>query len=123
MNKKNLLKSMPAEEFKGFEEFIESQNDDTNFLPRPTGTKKETTFENLTFLSNDSSRLTKLKNLLSNKLPFAEKYNQAEALIREQRKEVLALQKELFEICDRPDSAYRKSMGEIFNSFFGPPPA
>ena len=122
MDKKRLLKTLPAEDLKGFEEFIESQPGDTNFLPRPVGVsaKKETSFEHFTFLATDTERLTRIRNLIREKLPFASKFEQGQTLITKQKEEVAVLQKKLFELCDKPDSAYQKSLMEIFDNFFNP---
>ena len=119
MDKKRLLKNLPPEDRKGFEEFID-QSSDINFLPRGN-IKKEVSFEHFTFLTNDAIRLAKLKNLLMDKIPFAAKFEQGEKLIEAQQKEIEHLKKDLFSNCNRPYSAYRKSIEEIFDSFFGQP--
>lgn len=124
MDKKKLVKSMGAEDIKGFEEFIDSQPDDTSFLPRGVGgspNKKETGFEHFTFLTNDSVRLTKLKHLLSEKLPFTSRFNQSDKLIKEQQEELILMKRKLFELNDKPGSTYRRSLKEVFDSFFEPP--
>ncbi len=121
MDKKRLIKNLEADDLKGFEEFIEGQPSDTNFLPRGVGggTKKnDSNFEHFTFLTNDSVRLTKIKELLSEKLPFSAKFNQSEKLISEQKNEIKLMQKKLFEFCDNKNSPYRKSLSEIMDSFF-----
>lgn len=125
MDKKRLVKNLPADDLKGFEEFIDGQSTDTNFLPRGvSGSKKDVPgFEHFTFLTNDSVRLNKMKDLLMDKIPFASKYEQGEKLILDQQKEILLLKKNIFEISNRPDSTYRKSIQEIFDSFFEPPKA
>ncbi len=112
---------MDPEGIKGFEDFIEGQPNDSTFLPRPTGsgTKKEVSFEHFTFLTNDSERLTNLKNLLSTKIPFSRRYEQGKKLIEEEMEEVTHLKKNLFEVQDEKGSPFRKSMGEIFIGFFG----
>lgn len=121
MDKKRLVKSLPQEDLKGFEEFIEGQSGDSNFLPRGNApAKKEISFEHFTFLTNDSTRLNKIKDLLMDKLPFASRHEQGQHLISEQTKELKLLRKHLFEICHKPDSAYRKSLGEILDKFFEP---
>jgi hypothetical protein len=120
MDKKRLVKSMTPEEMKGFEEFIDGEPSTSKFLPRGSQ-KKEVAYEHFTFLSNDATRLIKQKNLLMDKIPFAEKYEQGEKLIQDQQKEIILLKKSIFEICNRPQSAYRKSMSELFDSFFEPP--
>jgi hypothetical protein len=121
MDKKRLVKSLPQEDLKGFEEFIEGQSGDSSFLTRGNAqAKKEISFEHFTFLTNDSTRLNKIKDLLMDKLPFASRYEQGQHLISEQTKELKLLRKHLFEICQKPDSGYRKSLGEILDKFFEP---
>lgn len=114
-------KNLPGEDIKGFEEFIDGQSSDDHFLPRGNAAKKDVGFEHFTFLTNDSERLTKIKDLLMDKIPFATKFNQSQKLINEQKAEIKLLQKNIFGICNRNNSGYRRSMGEIFDSFFGPP--
>lgn len=124
MDKKRLIKSLEPEDLKGFEEFIEGQPSDSSFLPKGVGggsKKNEAGFEHFTFLTNDSERLMKLKNLLSEKLPFSAKFDQSGKLIREQKEEIELFKTKLFEVFHEPDSAYKKSLKEIFDSFFEPP--
>jgi len=118
MNKKKLL---PPEDLKGFEEFIDGQSSDDSFLPRGNSPKKYLNFEHFTFLTNDSDRLTKMKDLLMDKIPFVTKFDQGQKLINEQLSEIRLLKKNIFGICNRSDSGYRRSMSEIFDLFFGSP--
>ena len=110
-----------SDDLKGFEEFIEGQPSGS-FLPKGVGgnKKNESGFEHFTFLTNDSQRLTKLNNLLNEKLPFSARFDQGDKLVKEQREELESTKKKLFEICEQKDSPYQKSMAEIFDSFFGP---
>lgn len=119
-NKKN--KTNEDEDIRGFEEFIEGQNSDQNFLPKGAGgaKKNEAGFGHFTFLTNDAERLRKLNLLLSKKLPFSSRFDQSDKLIKEQREELDIIKSKLFEFCDKEDSRYRKSLNEIFDSFFGP---
>lgn len=123
MDKKRLIKVLPPEDLKGFEEFIESQPGETSFLPRPSaivGNKKETSFEHFTFLTTDAERLLRIRNLAREKLPFSAKYEQGKTLIQLQSEEIVLLKKKLFQICDNPGSPYMKSIEETFDSFFNP---
>lgn len=121
MDKKKLIKIASPDEIQGFEEFIESQPKDTNFLPRPTNSKKESSFEFFEFLSSDAQRLLKIKNLLSQKLPFLTRYHQAEILIKQQKAEINFIKNNLFLLSDKKDSLYRKSLSDIFDNYFNPP--
>lgn len=121
MDKKKLVKVLPPEELQGFEEFIDAQSKDTNFLPKPTGTKKENSFEHFEFLTTDSQRLIKVKNLFSRKLPFTTKYHQAQVLIKQQKAEISFIKNNLFIMSDKKDSLYRKSLRDVFDNYFEPP--
>lgn len=124
MDKKKLIKNLEEDDIKGFEEFIEGQPADSSFLPRGVGgsnKKNDAGFEHFTFLTNDSDRLMKLKLLLSEKLPFSSKFDQSIKLIKDQKDEIIVLRKKLFEALDKEGSPYRKSLSEIFNSYFEPP--
>ncbi len=121
MDKKKLVKIASQEELQGFEEFIESQPKDTNFLPRQANNKKESSFEYFEFLTTDSQRLLKIKNLFSQKLPFMTKYNQAQVLIKQQKAEINFIKNNLFVISDKKDSLYRKSLRDVFDNYFEPP--
>jgi hypothetical protein len=123
MDKKKLLRSTEPEDLKGFEEFIEAQQDDHSFLPRGVGggaRKSEAGFEHFTFLENDAHRLGKLKALLNEGLPFSSKFDQSQKLVTQQREEIEILKKKIFELQDRPESDYRRSLGELFDAYFGP---
>ena len=123
MDKKRLIKSLETEDLKGFEEFIEGQPSETNFLPKGvsgSNKKNEAGFEHFTFLSNDAERLTRLKLLLTEKLPFSARFDQSDKLIKEQKEELEILKKKIFELSDVESSTYRKSLREVFDSFFGP---
>lgn len=124
MDKKRLIKPVESDDIKGFEEFIDGQSADGNFLPRGVGgsTKKDQAgFEHFTFLTTDADRLMKLKNLLTEKLPFSATFNQSDKLIQDQKNEINLLKTKLFEVLDTTNSPYRKSVEEIFDSFFKPP--
>lgn len=122
MDKKK-LKGQPPEDLRGFEEFIEEHQLDKPFLPRGVGgsTKKEFSFEHFTFLTNDGERLHNLKLLLSSKIPFSRRYEQGKKIIDEQKEEIRLMRDQLFEIQDAKDSRYRKSLRDIFQSYFGFP--
>lgn len=124
MDKKKLPSPLP-DDLKGFEEFLEGQPHDRNFLPRGVGgsaKKNESSFEHFTFLTTDADRLSKLRSLLSEKLPFAHKYDQGKQIVKEQKEELAMIKKKLFDQYDAPGSPYQKSLKEIFDSFFNPTP-
>lgn len=124
MDKKRLINSMEPEDLKGLEEFIEGRPTDSTFLPRGISgsfKKNEAGFEHFTFLKNDAERLAKLSSLLGQKLSFSAKFDQGAKLIQDQKAEVNLLQGKMFQLMDSADSGYRKSLGEILDSFFSPP--
>lgn len=111
-------KKKAPDDMRGFEEFIESESD-KSFLGRPVGgQKRETSFENFTFLTNDAERLLRIKNLLTEKLPFAARYDQGKTLLRSQEEGMKDVREKIFVISDQKDSPYRKSLSEIFDSYF-----
>jgi hypothetical protein len=110
----------PPEDLRGFEEFIEGESD-RSFMGKGHPSKKEVSFEHFTFLTNDSERLSKLKNLLTAKLPLMAKFPQGKSLQESQKEETEALRMELYNINDRKHSNYRKSLSEIFDVYFNPP--
>ncbi len=116
-----MTKKRPEDDLKGFEEFIEAESD-KSFLGKPTGgQKRENNFENFNLLANDAERLTKVKNLLSQKLPFATTYSQGKQIMRAQREEIQDLKRRIFVLSDKPRSPYRKSLSLIFDTYFKPP--
>ena len=91
MDKKKL-----PDDLRGFEEFIdEHSQDSTSFLPKVA--KKEASFEHFTFLTNDSVRLFKIKNMMTQKLPFSIKFEQGEKLLMGQEQELRAIKGRIFE--------------------------
>lgn len=121
MDKKHSLKDIPENDLIGFEEFVDGQSSEASFLPRGNAAKKDVGFEHFTFLSNDAARLNKLKDLLMDKIPFASRFEQGEKLEQVQQKEIEILKKNIFQVSNKPSSAYRRSMQDIFDSFFAPP--
>lgn len=124
MDKKKLIKNLPVDDLKGFEEFIEGEPNDSSFLPKPgiaNSSKKEVSFEHFTFLTHDSERLLKLKNLIAEKIPFSAKFDQSSHLIILQNDSIIELKKKIFGFSEKENSAYQRSLSEIFNSFFDPP--
>lgn len=119
MDKKKFGKQ-PGEDLRGFEEFIEGESD-RSFMGKGHPSKKEVSFEHFTFLTNDSERLVKLKNLLADKLPFMSKFPQGSTILTDQKEDLENKKLELYNINDRKGSAYRKSLQEVFDIFFNPP--
>lgn len=110
-----------ANDLRGFQEFLESQKDDGRFLPKPqpsASKKLESNFTNLTFLTNDRSRLMRTKALLNEKVNFMAKFDQSETLLYQQASEIDDLRGRIFEHSDEAGSPYRKSLREIFDGFF-----
>jgi hypothetical protein len=116
-NKKN-PNDISVDDLKGFEEFIEGEKD-TSFLSR--NIKKDKPVEHITFINYDSSRLERIRDLCTEKIPLAKKYEQGQKLLEIQEYETQLMKKKLIEIINKPGSSYRKSLQEIFDSFFQPP--
>ncbi len=117
MDNKNKSKPPFQEDLKGFEDFMEGQNDEVGQLKVQ---KRDGNFESYNFLENDSKRLNKVKNMMSQKIPFLSKYDQSSRLILEQKIEIEMLKNHLNEIFKLESSGYQKSLKEVFDSYFGP---
>ncbi|MFY7992264.1 MAG: hypothetical protein ACOVP4_03145 [Bacteriovoracaceae bacterium] len=118
MDKKKLVKSAPPEDLKGFEEFIESQSNDTSFLLKNPPAKKEVSFEYFTFLTNDAYRLKKINQLVSEKLPFMRHHEQGLTLLSRQQEEVERVRRSVVSLLKSPTSSFHLSLRDIFDSFF-----
>lgn len=117
MDNKKIPKIHHEGDLRGFEDFIE--NIPSEQKSQPNGIKKnENGFEHFTFLSNDGARLEKLKVLLNEKLPFSSKFDQSKKLITDQIEEISILKERLYSSYDREGSPYRKSISDMFNSYF-----
>jgi hypothetical protein len=122
MDKKRLVKTLSEEDLKGFEEFIDSQPDDAIFPPKGNvPQKKEVTFEHFTLLTNDSIRLTKVRDLILDKLPTVTRYEQGQQLIAQQEKEVETYKQEILQLSKSADAPLMKSLNEIFDRYFENP--
>lgn len=118
MDKKKLIKSTSPDDIKGFEEFIESQPNDTSFLLKAPQAKKEVSFEYFTFLTNDAYRLKKVNRLVSEKLPFMRHHEQGLTLLSRQQEEVDRVRKSVVTLLKSPQSSFHQSLKDIFDSFF-----
>jgi hypothetical protein len=103
------------DDLRGFQDFIDSQSDQTATLKSP---KKDISHEQVTFLTNDSLRLTKIKNLLTSKLPFVTQHEQGLEIIKKANEEGEMKRSKLFEIFSKPSSNYHKSISAIFDSYY-----
>jgi hypothetical protein len=117
MDKKKKLGPLPKEDLKGFEEFMEDKLEDAS---TQRTIKNDSGFESYNFLEKDSRRLAKIKDLMSQKIPFLNQHDQSEKLINEQKMEIEIIKNHLKDIFKHPQSGFRKSLREVFDSFFGP---
>jgi hypothetical protein len=110
-------KKISSSEIKGFEDFVREMD-----IKIPTlndkKNQKESNYEGLTLLKNDETRLTKMKNLLTVKLPLADRYDQSSAILNEQTQQLEELKKELFLMSEKGESGFKKSLGEIIDEYF-----
>jgi hypothetical protein len=119
-NKTNTSKNFIADDAPGFEDFIDGEQDKSFMIKKINvpAKKHDKGFEYFTFLNNDTDRLLKLRLLLDEKIQFTYKYDQTSAIIQKQETELKILVDNIFEISDQKNSPYRKSLAEIFNSYF-----
>jgi hypothetical protein len=118
--KKHLLEHQ--NELKGFEDFIKesplNEGSSPGKIAAGGNKKNESNFENYTFLTNDAERIHKLNDLLKEKMDFMARFDQSERIIQRQKKDITEIKDKIFLISDREDSPYRKSLAEVFDTFF-----
>ncbi len=119
MDKKQFIKSTSPEDIKGFEDFIEGAPDgeflNANFASK---NKKKLPHEYLTFIQNDGNRLDKINTLINKKIFVIKKYEQGPILIKQQLEEISNLRTKIFQKSIVNQSGFRKSLTEIFDSYF-----
>ena len=118
--KKNLLEH--HSDLKGFEDFIKesptAEGTTPGKIPVGGNKKNESNFENYTFLTNDTERIHKLNDLLKEKMDFMNRFDQSERIIQRQKNDITEMRDKIFLISDREKSPYRKSLAEVFDTFF-----
>lgn len=120
MNKKTKHQENEEENLRGFEEFIEGQAEISR-NQKTSGNiskKNDAEFEHLTFITTDSVRLTKIKNLLKEKVPLLSKFDQSDNLLSKQKNLREELKDQIFSFVNNDKSSFQKSMSEIFDSYF-----
>ena len=118
MSKKDLYK-LGKNNLKGFEDFVINSEDlNLPFTNSSSKSPKEINHKGISLLENDNARLVKIKELIKHKLPMSSQYSQSLQIIREQKTLLQNLREEIFEFSEQENSPYKKSLSEIFDSFF-----
>jgi hypothetical protein len=122
MKKKNKSPLGNTQDLRGFEDFIKEvpSSDSMTSMRGVSGlsNKNDSNFENYTFITNDAERINKLNNLLKDKIDFLTRFDQSGKIIQKQKKDILELKDNLFTISDKENSAYRRSLSDVFDTFF-----
>lgn len=101
----------------GFKEFLEGQ--DTSFMKRsPQSKRKDADFELVTFLEQESKRITKHIEIFEEKVYLMKNYSQNPNLNIEAESENIRQRIETIELCKRENSPLFKNFSEIFRQFF-----
>jgi len=74
--------------------------------------------ETMNFIQIDQTRLMKINELMTKKIFQILKYKQYDAIIQEQKQQINELREEIFLVSNENNNGFRKSMNEIFNSFY-----
>jgi coproporphyrinogen III oxidase-like Fe-S oxidoreductase len=106
------------EDLSGFQDFIDETRKEIQVKESLKESKNPKNFDQKAFLSHDEIRLKKLKDLFEKKIPFMNKFNQGDTIIKKQNEEILHFKKNIFQLTDQADSPFRKSLREIFDRFF-----
>jgi len=80
--------------------------------------REKINIETINFIQLDQKRLKKIKNLITDKILRNKTYNQSESIIEEQYQHIQELKQEIFLISKKENSGFRKSMSELFDSFY-----
>jgi hypothetical protein len=124
MDKKKKYNLDHVDDLKGFEDFIKEApaTDSGTTIKGASGISKknDSNFENYTFLTNDADRIHKLNDLLKGKMDFLTRFDQSEKIIQRQKKDIMEIKEKIFLISDKEQSPYRKSLSEVFDTFFIP---
>lgn len=80
--------------------------------------REKINIETINFIQLDQKRLMKIKNLITDKILRNKTDNQSESIIEEQYQHIQELKQEIFLISKKENSGFRKSMSELFDSFY-----
>ena len=108
-NKKN------NDEVIGFRDFIEHENQKKHSGKSP---KRQNDFELLTFLDQESRRLSKQIDLFEEKVYIIKNFPQDVELLRKKEVELSAKKEKIVRLLQRKDSPLIKHLAEIFKSYF-----
>lgn len=98
----------------GFKDFIENDKATT----KRSSNQRIKDFELMTFLEQESKRLTKHIEMLEEKVYIIKNFSQGEKLLRDQEKKLADSKRKLIEIIKKKDSSFMKQMNSIFKDYF-----
>lgn len=125
MLKKNkvVLPEKNLRELKGFEEVLDLIGQEGSEFTSPTETKRKGDLEDyeiFNFLEKESSRLSKIDELINKKIATIKRYPQQEILLEKQEEEKNFLKDELTHRLMEVDSQLHHKYAKWFNSVFSP---
>jgi hypothetical protein len=100
----------------GFRDFLEHKVEKSSI--EQTNTKRLNDFELVTFLDQDSKRLSKLLELYEEKTYVIKNFPQDINLISKQSVVLIEQKAQLIPLLLRPDAPVHKNLAELFNEFF-----
>lgn len=100
----------------GFRDFLDG--DDKVSKKNPTTLRNQNDFELVTFLEQDSTRLSNHIDTFEEKVYVMKNYPQDPTLNVEAEHELIQSRVEAINLCLRPDAPIYRNLSEIFNRFF-----
>lgn len=115
--KKRILSQIKKEDLQGFEEFIDGIED--SFYARSSSSRsKDSSPEMLTYLENDSKRLTKIHQFFHQKFQNSIKHPSTESLVIKQKQLNERFRESLVKRVENLNSTFQKNLERIFNAHF-----
>ena len=105
------------DELIGFKDFIEGENK-TFMKPNSQKKRKDADFELVTFLEQESKRISKHINTYEEKVYVIKNYPQNPNLNIEAEAQNIQKRIETIELCKKENSPLFKNLADIFNQFF-----
>lgn len=109
-----MSKNKSNDDMIGFKDFIENDKS-TN---KRSSNQRIKDFELMTFLEQESKRLTKHIEMLEEKVYVIKNFSQGEKLLRDQERKLAESKKKLIEMIKKKDSSFMKQMNSTFREYF-----
>ena len=112
-----MTKKKDEDDLLGFREFMEGEDD--RFLKRaPQKKRSQEDFELVTFLEQESQRISNHIETFEEKVYVIKNYSQFPILTIEAESENMQIRRDTIELCSRESSPLFKNLDELYQQFF-----